>query len=72
MHHALSHPFIDGRRESGSRRALDKVVNSLKYEMLLLMLLLTLTRCARSLSLARGWSWAEVGWAELKRDLVIR
>ena len=54
---------IDGGRESGGRRTLDKVVNSLDYEMLLLMLLLTLS-CAALASLAGGvglereWRWS--------------
>ena len=44
---------LDGRREGGGRRALDKVVNSLDYGTLVLVLvltlILTLTPRARSL-----------------------
>ena len=61
-------PFaLDGRREGGGLRALDKVVNSLRHETLMLPLTLTCARSLRSLAggveLGLGWSG---GGAELE------
>src|SRR4029077_5869669 len=70
----------EGRRESGGLRALDKVVNSLDYETLVLMLLLTLRRARARFARARterSWSWAgagveradaELSWAGVSRN----
>jgi hypothetical protein len=54
----LSHQGTEGRREGGSRRALDKVVNSRELVTLLLPLLLLLT--LRRARFARGG--VELSW----------
>ena len=73
----LSLQLFDGRREGGGLRALDKVVNSLYCETLVLLLLLMLTlRRTRSLRSRRGvelrWSWscarAELRWSSNRVD----
>jgi len=56
-----SHQILPGRREGGGRRALDKVVNSLCYETLMLLLLLMLPLTLRRARFARG----ELSWAGL-------